>query len=116
MYLNILLLVKLLGLTVTKFDVLKVQELQAIVMLQFREMVKRVESETGLPMLLKVGKQLGFAYGTHLFFYSTETKHGDADSGSIDFVESDEVFTSTDGDLTYATAAVDPNGKPMCAC
>jgi hypothetical protein len=70
-----------------------------------------VESETGLPMLLKVGKQLGFAYGTHLFFYSTETKHGDADSGSIDFVESDEVFTSTDGDLTYATAAVDPNGK-----
>jgi hypothetical protein len=70
-----------------------------------------MESETGLPMLLKVGKQLGFAYGTHLFFYSTETKHGDADSGSIDFVESDEVFTSTDGDLTYATAAVDPNGK-----
>jgi hypothetical protein len=58
-----------------------------------------------------VGKQLGFAYGTHLFFYSTETKHGDADSGSIDFVESDEVFTSTDGDLTYATAAVDPNGN-----
>jgi hypothetical protein len=70
-----------------------------------------VESETGLPMLLKVGKQLGFAYGTHLFFYSTETKHGNSDSGSIDFVESDEVFTSTDGDLTYATAAVDPNGK-----
>jgi hypothetical protein len=70
-----------------------------------------MESETGLPMLLKVGKQLGFAYGTHLFFYSTETKHGDADSGSIDFVESDEVFTSTDGDLTYATAAVDPNGN-----
>jgi hypothetical protein len=68
-----------------------------------------VESETGLPILLKVGKQLGFAYGTHLFFYSTETKHGDADSGAIDFVESDEVFTSTDGDLTYATAAVDPN-------
>jgi hypothetical protein len=70
-----------------------------------------VESETGLPMLLKVGKQLGFAYGRHLFFYSTETKHGNSDSGSIDFVESDEVFTSTDGDLTYATAAVDPNGK-----
>jgi hypothetical protein len=70
-----------------------------------------VESETGLPMLLKVGKQLGFAYGRHLFFYSTETKHGNSDSGSIDFVESDEVFTSTDGDLTYATAAVDPKGK-----
>jgi hypothetical protein len=71
-----------------------------------------VDSGTGLPILLKVGKQLGIAYGKYLFFWNNEnTDHSNDTSGGIQFAQDNEVFESNDGDITYATGATDPNGK-----
>jgi hypothetical protein len=71
-----------------------------------------VDSGTGLPILLKVGKQLGIAYGKYLFFWNNEnTGHSNDTSGGIQFAQDNEVFESNDGDITYATGATDPDGN-----
>jgi hypothetical protein len=71
-----------------------------------------VDSGTGLPILLKVGKQLGIAYGKNLFFWNNEnTGHSNDTSGGIQFAQDNEVFESNDGDITYATGATDPDGN-----
>jgi hypothetical protein len=71
-----------------------------------------VDSGTGLPILLKVGKQLGIAYGKYLFFWNNEnTEHSNDTSGGIQFAQDNEVFESNDGDITYATGATDPDGN-----
>jgi hypothetical protein len=69
-----------------------------------------INSNTGLPILLKVGKQLGVAYGKYLFFWNNEnTGHSNDTSGGIQFAQDNEVFESNDGDITYATGATDPD-------